>query len=360
MQVEINASDLIRRFANSENTRIRSQRFTGKCRLYMTIRTEDGRLIEHVEDLFHTKDHDKIRRFDQYLMPKLVDAKVQHVNALAETKPLGTGECPAIFDGYFSETFFHELTHLFSGKYIYTKESSIFTGKLGKPIMNANISVIDDPTGKRYFGSEDYDEEGVKTKKLILVKNGVLVNYLLDRVSAGMLGTNSEGKARSGWVVNDDDESGETLVGIPEPRSFNTIVESKRLVSEERLKRVMIDYCKKYGYEFGLRVEGNSLGGIDPRTGNFELKPTRMYKVYANGKATEELTSGSYLTGNPLYILSQIALCGGRYVTSSGTCGADSGPVPEGGRAPSTFVRTIAYRDDSGELLTKKLLSKLD
>jgi TldD protein len=358
MQIEINASDLVRRFANSEGTKIMSHRFTGRCRLYMTVRTEDGRIIEHVDDLFHTKDPDKIRRFDQYLIQKVINSKISHANALAKTTPLGTGECPAIFDGYFSETFFHELAHLFSGQYIYTKESSMFAGKLGKPIMNAKISIIDDPIGKKYFGSDDYDEEGVKTKKLTLVKDGVLVNYLLDRVSAGMLGTNSEGKARSGWVVNEDDETEEMLVGTPEPRSFNTIVQPARLVKEEKLLRTMIEHCKKYGYEFGLLVMGNSLGGIDPKTGNFELKPTRFYKIHASGES--ELTSGSYLTGNPLYILSQIALCGGKYRTSSGICGADSGPVPEGGRAPSTFVKTIAYQDDSGDRLTKKLFSKLD
>jgi len=358
MQVEINASDLVRRFSNSEGTKIMSHRFTGRCRLYITVRTEDGRIIEYVDDLFHTKDSGKIRRFDQYLTQKIIGSKIAHANNLAKTSPLGTGECPAIFDGYFSETFFHELAHLLSGQYIYTKESSIFAGKLGKPIMNAKISIIDDPVGKRYYGSDDYDEEGVKTKKLTLVKDGVLVNYLLDRVSAGMLGTHSEGKARSGWVMNEEDETGEMLVGIPEPRSFNTIVQPARLVSEEKLLRTMVEHCKKYSYEFGLLVMGNALGGIEPKTGNFELKPPRLFKIYANGKS--ELTSGSYITGNPLYILSQIALCGGKYVTSSGFCGADSGPVPEGGRAPSTFVKTIAYQDDSGDRLTKKLLSKLE
>ena len=120
----------------------------------------------------------------------------------------------------------------------------------------------------------------------------------------------------------------------------------------------MIEYCKEQDYDFGLLVNGSGLGGVNVDTGEFQFKPTYMYKVYPNGRL--ELTSGSYLSGNPLSLLRQIHSLGGRYRTICSLCGSDSGDVPEGGRSPSTFVKSMAYKDDSGERFTKKILPKLD
>jgi len=358
IQIEMTSSDSIRRYANSEGTKIRDHTFVGRCRLYLTVRTEDSRIIEHIEDLFHTKDIDKIRNFDYFLNKKVIDAELAHAKELAKTLPLGTGECPVVMDASAFATFTHELlVHLLSGQHIYLKESGIFEGKLGKIIMPTFLSIIDDPTYRRGFGHYIHDEEGVKSKRTVLVEKGVLKNYLLDRVSASELKCSSNGHARSGWVVNED-EDGEEIIGIPEPRASNLFIEASRHMSEQRLMKSMIDYCKKYNYDFGLLIKGGGLANVDVRTGDFEFKPTHLYKVYLDGKT--ELTSGAYFSGNPLYILDQIALCGDKYSTSSGICGSDSGDVPDWGKAPSAFIKKIAYKNDSGERLTKKILSKLD
>jgi predicted Zn-dependent protease len=358
LSAEITAADTLRRFANSEGTKIRSKSFVGKCRLFMRVRTDDSRIVEHIEDVLYTKDLSKIKSFADYLTKEAIELEVEHAYDISKTKSLGSGSCPVIFDGLASETLFHELmAHLLSGKYIYTRESSLFAGKIGKMIMPDNVSIIADSSIKNYFGSYDYDEEGVKSQRVPLVESGVLKNYLLDRVSAGMLGLKSNGHARSDWVLNESDETGELLAGIPEPRIGNLFVQPANVVSKNTLMRTMIDYCNNNKVDFGLYVIGAGLGGVNVKTGDFEIIPTRIYKVYTDGR--KELTSGSYLKGSPQFLLNQIHSFGDDYKVSSGICGSDSGSVPEGGRAPSTFLQNVAYQDASGEHLTKKILSKL-
>jgi TldD protein len=358
MSAEITATDTVRRFTNSEGSKIRSHDFVGKCKLFIRVRTYDSRIVEHSEDIFYTRDPSKIKFFEKYLAKASIEEKVAHAYDLAKTKPLGSGSCPVIFDGQASETLFHELVaHLLSGTYIYKRESSVFADKLGKSIMPQFVSINADSSIKNYFGSYDYDEEGVKSSKIPLIEDGILKNYLLDRVSAGMLGMKSNGHARSNWVINKSDETGEWLVGIPEPRIGNLFVIAKNTVNTQTLMNTMIAYCKSKNVDFGLYVTGAGLGGVNIKTGDFEIIPTRMFKVYLDGRM--ELTSGSYLKGNPQFLMDQIHSFGDEYKISSGICGSDSGDVGEGGRAPPTFLQTIAYQDASGEHLTKKILSKL-
>jgi predicted Zn-dependent protease len=358
MSAEIIANDRVRSFANSEGTHTKTHSFVGKCRLFMRIRTYNAKIIEHVDDIFYTRDPSKIKTFEDYLKKEVIEAKITHAHNLAHSVLLGSGSCPAILDGLASETLFHELVaHLLSGKYIYERESSIFADKIGKMVMPENISIIADSSVAGYFGSYKYDEDGVKSQRTPLIESGVLKNYLLDRVSAGMLGLKSNGHARSNWVLNKSDETGEWLVGTPEPRIGNLFVQPANVVDKDTLMNEMIEYCKSKKIDFGLYITGAGLGGVNVKTGDFEIIPTQIYKVHTDRRM--ELVSGSYLKGNPQFLLNQIQSFGDDYKILSSICGSDSGDVGEGGRAPSTFIRNIAYQEASGDRLTEKILSKL-
>lgn len=65
--------------------------------------------------------------------------------------------------------------------------------KVGSDVVN----VVDDPTLERSFGRYDYDEEGVRSRRRYLIKNGVITEFLHNRSTAAELGEQSNASARS-------------------------------------------------------------------------------------------------------------------------------------------------------------------
>ena len=78
MSAEITAADRVRRFANSEGTYTKTHSFVGRCRLSMKIRTYNAKIIEHIEDIFYTRDPTKIKTFEDYLQNNLPKWKNLH------------------------------------------------------------------------------------------------------------------------------------------------------------------------------------------------------------------------------------------------------------------------------------------
>jgi len=65
---------------------------------------------------------------------------------------------------------------------------------LGREIFSKEINIIDDPLIKRGLGSQCFDSEGVKNKKINLVKNGKFINLLLDTYNSKILKMKNNGR----------------------------------------------------------------------------------------------------------------------------------------------------------------------
>jgi len=97
---------------------------------------------------------------------------------------------------------------------------SFLAEKLGQRIASENFTLMDDPTIPGMYGSEPFDDEGLPTKKTIIVEDGILNSYLHNSTTAKKFGV--ESTANAGLIV-------------PEP--FNLIVEGdgkplEKLISE--------------------------------------------------------------------------------------------------------------------------------
>ena len=57
---------------------------------------------------------------------------------------------------------------------------SEFCGKLGQQIAAPCVTAIDDGTLPNEWGSENVDDEGMPTNRLVLIENGILKNYMID------------------------------------------------------------------------------------------------------------------------------------------------------------------------------------
>src|SRR2546430_12011542 len=65
------------------------------------------------------------------------------------------------------------------------KGSTVFTGKIGQAVASPIVTAIDDGTLSSRRGRLSVDDEGVPTRRNVLIQDGVLVSYMHDRLRAG-------------------------------------------------------------------------------------------------------------------------------------------------------------------------------
>ena len=61
---------------------------------------------------------------------------------------------------------------------------SVYSKKIGERVASPLITVVDDPTLPQKRGSYAFDDEGVPSRKTVLVQEGILKGYLYDRLTA--------------------------------------------------------------------------------------------------------------------------------------------------------------------------------
>jgi PmbA protein len=81
-----------------------------------------------------------------------------------------------------------------SGGALYRK-SSFLLDTLGQSVFPSHIQIVEDPHVIGAIGSAPFDEEGVRTSRRDVVKDGVLQGYFLSTYSARKLGMQTTGNA---------------------------------------------------------------------------------------------------------------------------------------------------------------------
>lgn len=108
-----------------------------------------------------------------------------------------TCQAPVVFDPRVSRTMLHVLAGAINGSGI-ARKASFLKEDMGKQIFTPSITISDDPHRPRGLGSKPFDGEGVAAKKLVLVENGTLKQWLLSTRSANKLGLTTNGRASRG------------------------------------------------------------------------------------------------------------------------------------------------------------------
>jgi PmbA protein len=112
-----------------------------------------------------------------------------------------TCRVPVVFEPRMARTLVSEIFEAVDGRSIY-REASFLAGKLGEKIAASHVTIIDDGTMPRLFGSQPFDDEGVPTRRTPVVEHGVLKNYLLNAYTARKLGMKTTGNASRGITGN--------------------------------------------------------------------------------------------------------------------------------------------------------------
>ena len=112
-----------------------------------------------------------------------------------------TQKVPVVFEPRTSRSLLGNIFEAVHGESIY-RHSSFLTGKLGQKVASENLTVIDDGTIPGLFGTSPFDDEGVPTRRTVVIEKGVLKSYLTNTYTARKLGMKTTGNAARGITGN--------------------------------------------------------------------------------------------------------------------------------------------------------------
>ncbi|MFT4654547.1 MAG: PmbA protein [Kangiellaceae bacterium] len=141
-----------------------------------------------------------------------IEAAKETLSRLGAQK-LGTTKAPVIFHRDIASGLFGHLIAAISGGSLYRK-SSFLLDSLGETIFPTWLNINELPYLKQGLASSSFDSEGVQTRDMDIIKDGVLANYLLTSYSGRKLGLRSNGHAGGihNCIVSDTGHSDEGLL----------------------------------------------------------------------------------------------------------------------------------------------------
>jgi PmbA protein len=108
-----------------------------------------------------------------------------------------TKRVPVVFDRRVAGSLIGHLAGAINGSAV-ARKTSFLKDKLGERLFRPGIHVIDDPRRKRGLRSRPFDAEGVVTKPLAVIDDGVLKSWFLDTATGRELGFATTGHAQRG------------------------------------------------------------------------------------------------------------------------------------------------------------------
>lgn len=200
------------------------------------------------------------------------------------------------------------------------KGSSAFTNRIGERVAAPGCTIVDDGTLQGRRGSLNIDDEGTQTQCTVLIENGILKNYMQDKLNAKLMGMQPTGNGRR-----------ESYSHIPMPRMTNTYMLPGQYEPEEIIKSV-----KK-----GLYAVNFGGGQVDITSGKFVFSASEAYLI-EDGKITAPV-KGATLIGNGPDVLTRVSMVGNDLQLDSGigTCGKEGQSVPVGVGQPTLKIDSL-------------------
>jgi TldD protein len=200
------------------------------------------------------------------------------------------------------------------------KGLSAFSHHLGEQVTAKGITIVDDGTLENKRGSLTIDDEGSPTQCTTLIEDGVLVNYMQDKLNARLMGMQPTGNCRR-----------ESYAHVPIPRMTNTYMQAGPHDPSEIIRSV-----KK-----GLYVANLSGGQVDITSGQFVFCTSEAYLI-ENGQVTRPVKSAT-LIGNGPAVMKTISMIGNDLAldTGVGVCGKEGQSIPVGVGQPTLKIDAL-------------------
>lgn len=238
--------------------------------------------------------------------------------SMLSARPAPAGRMPVVMSSEAGGTMVHEACGHGLEADLVQKGLSVYKGKLGEQVAANGVSVIDDATLDGKYGSFCFDDEGNYGQQTVLINDGVLQQYMYDRLTAAKDGRDSTGNGRR-----------ESYQDKPIPRMSNTFIASGRDDPEAIIKSTTS----------GLLVKKMGGGQVNTTNGDFVFDVPEAYMI-EEGEVKYPVR-GATLTGNGPRVLNNIDMVGKDLGFSIGVCGKDGQGVPVSDAQPTIRIKEL-------------------
>ena len=216
-----------------------------------------------------------------------------------------SGKFPVIIDNGFGGVLFHEACgHGLEATSVAYK-NSVFADRLEQMVASPLVTAYDDGTMQNLWGSLNIDDEGMATQRNLLIENGMLKGYLVDKLNSRRMNMAPTGSGRR-----------ESYRYAPTSRMNNTYIAQGTSTPNEIIAST----------EFGVFAKSMGGGSVNPATGDYNFNVREGY-VIRQGKIAEAI-KGATLIGNGMDTLRKIDMVGNNLKHEIGMCGSSSGTIP--------------------------------
>ncbi len=243
--------------------------------------------------------------FDK-VSPESIGAEAaKRVKILLTAVPAPSGSMPVVLAAEAGGTMIHEAVGHGLEADLACNGLSVYQNKIGQQVASKLISVLDDGSMPERRGSYTFDDEGTPSQRNVLIENGILKGYLVDRISAMKFDLPATGNGRR-----------ETFRHKPIVRMTNTYIAP----GKDDPAAILRDT------KWGVYVKSMGGGQVNTVTGDFVFAITEGYLI-RNGKIAEPIR-GATLVGNGPKVLQIIDRVGTDLGFATGTCGKDGQGAP--------------------------------
>ncbi|MBI2709636.1 MAG: TldD/PmbA family protein [Actinobacteria bacterium] len=234
-------------------------------------------------------------------------------------RPAPSGEMPVVIGPGGGGVLFHEACGHGLEADLVAKSASVYKGRQGERVASPLVTLVDDGTIAEEWGAFGIDDEGTPAQRNVLIRDGVLADYMWDFLRA-----RKEGRARSG------NGRRQSYQHLPMVRMTNTVI----LPGDDRPEDIIA------GTESGIYVAQLGGGSVNTATGDFVFGMWEAYLI-ENGEITDPIRESNLVGNGPKVLLDVDAVGDDFAMGSPGTCGKDGQGVPVGDGVPTLRVRSM-------------------
>jgi TldD protein len=224
---------------------------------------------------------------------------------LLNAVPAPSGTMPVVLAAEAGGTMIHEAVGHGLEADLACNGLSVYQNKIGQQVCSPLVSVYDDGTLIARRGSYAFDDEGTPSQPNVLIENGILKSYMVDRLSSMKFDIPATGNGRR-----------ETFRNKPIVRMTNTYIAPGKDQPDQILKDT----------QWGIYVKSMGGGQVNTVTGDFVFAVTEGYLI-KNGQLGSAIR-GATLVGNGPKALSMIDRVGNDLGFATGTCGKEGQGAP--------------------------------
>ncbi|MBF0538199.1 MAG: TldD/PmbA family protein [Nitrospirae bacterium] len=237
---------------------------------------------------------------------------------MLRARRISGGRMPVVISSEAGGTMIHEAIGHGLEADLAQQGLSVYSGKKGQLIASPLITVIDDATLPGRRGSCVFDDEATASQRNVLVQDGVITQYMYDRLTAMRDGVRSSGNGRR-----------QSYQSRPIPRMTNTYLAS----GESSVDDVIRSTAN------GLFVKKMGGGQVNTVTGDFVFDVQEGFLI--KDGIIDEPVRGATLCGNGPAVLNSIDMIANDLGFAIGTCGKDGQGVPVSDAMPTVRIPDI-------------------